>query len=304
MAAKKPRPKQKSKPGSGRERMAQSLEGLSVGDAFGERFFGQAELVEQAIKARKVPVRPPWKWTDDTAMAVSLVETLTEHQRVEPRDLARRFGARYSRDPSRGYGAGAHEVLAQLALDADWKHAARLLFSGQGSKGNGAAMRVAPLGAFFCDAPPSRVVEEAHAQAAVTHAHPEGQAGAVAIAVAAWALARSEPIALVWTHVLARTPAGATRDGLEKASRLGFDVTSVEAARRLGSGAKVLSEDTVPFAVWCALRHFDDFEEAMWSTVAGLGDRDTTCAMAGGLVALNSTIPPRWLESREPLPQT
>lgn len=296
---------------SGHERMLQSLDGLSVGDAFGERFFGHPEAVAQAIKARKVPARAPWNWTDDTAMALSIVDTLKAHGKIDQRDLAKRFGDRYAKEPSRGYGGGAHQVLEQLSRDADWEHSAKQLFNGQGSKGNGAAMRVAPLGAFFVDEPLSRVVEEAHAQAAVTHAHPDGQAGAVAIAVAAWCLSKPELsghpspqgalIALVWTHVLARTPHGPTRDALEKASRLGFDLSSEEVARRLGSGSKVLSEDTVPFSLWCALRHHDDFEEAMWNTVAGLGDRDTTCAMVGGLVALNSKVPPKWLEAREPL---
>jgi hypothetical protein len=28
----------------------------------------------------------------------------------------------------------------------------------------------------------------------------------------------------------------------------------------------VISADTVPFSVWCALEHFDDFPEAMWAT--------------------------------------
>ncbi|MBL8913085.1 MAG: ADP-ribosylglycohydrolase family protein [Archangium sp.] len=286
---------------TGSERMRLSLDGLSVGDAFGERFFGPPEAVVPAIRARKVPARAPWKWTDDTAMALSVVETLETHGKIDQRHLAKQFGARWAKEPARGYGTGAHQVLELLSRDADWEHSAKQLFNGQGSKGNGAAMRVAPLGAFFVDQPLSRVVEEAHAQAAVTHAHPDGQAGAVAVAVAAWCLSKPEPIALVWTHVLARTPHGPTRDALEKASHLGFDLSSEEVARRLGSGGKVLSEDTVPFSLWCALRHHDDYEEALWNTVAGLGDRDTTCAIVGGLVALNSKVPPKWLEAREPL---
>ena len=61
------------------------------------------------------------------------------------------------------------------------------LFEGQGSFGNGAAMRVAPLGAYFAD-DLERVVEQARRSAEVTHAHPEGVAGAIGIAVAAaWA---------------------------------------------------------------------------------------------------------------------
>ena len=48
-------------------------------------------------------------------------------------------------------------------------------------------MRVAPLGAYFADALKT-VVEQAQRSAEVTHAHPDGMAGAIAVAVAAaWA---------------------------------------------------------------------------------------------------------------------
>jgi ADP-ribosylglycohydrolase len=76
------------------------------------------------------------------------------------------------------------------------------------------------------------------------------------------------------------------------------------AAKELGSGSRVISEDTVPFSVWCAARHLDSYEEALWSTVSGLGDRDTTCAIVGGIVALSAgrgSIPSAWLETRERL---
>jgi ADP-ribosylglycohydrolase len=72
----------------------------------------------------------------------------------------------------------------------------------------------------------------------------------------------------------------------------------------LGTGTKVTSADTVPFALWCAARHLDDYEEALWTTVSGLGDRDTTCAIVGGIVALSAgrgSIPATWLAAREPL---
>ncbi len=282
--------------------MRRSLDGLSVGDAFGERFFQPKEILDAALAERRVPARPPWNWTDDTAMAVSLVETLEAEGHLDPDVFARRLGRRYVAEPSRGYGRGAHEVLAQLSLHVPWETAARTLFDGEGSKGNGAAMRVAPLGAFLADAALSTVVAQAHQSAAVTHAHPEGQAGAVAVAVAAHGLANGESLARVWTQVLERTPGGPTLDGLQRASRLGFDVPSTHAAEALGSGAKVLSEDTVPFSLWCALRHHDDFEEALWATVAGRGDRDTTCAIVGGLVALTDAPPAAWLAAREPLP--
>jgi ADP-ribosylglycohydrolase len=39
------------------------------------------------------------------------------------------------------------------------------------------------------------------------------------------------------------------------------------------------------YAVWCAARHLDNFEEALWATASAGGDVDTICAIAGGIVA-------------------
>ena len=94
--------------------MRQSLEGLSVGDAFGERFFQPPGILEAALQERRIPTRAPWNWTDDTAMAISLVETLSAHGTLEPHDFAHRLGRRYTAEPSRGYGSGAHGAWSRL----------------------------------------------------------------------------------------------------------------------------------------------------------------------------------------------
>ena len=60
----------------------------------------------------------------------------------------------------------------------------------------------------------------------------------------------------------------------------------------------------MPLVIWCIARQPRDFVEALWTTVSALGDRDTTCAMVGGAVALTErggTIPAAWLRAREPL---
>ena len=71
----------------------------------------------------------------------------------------------------------------------------------------------------------------------------------------------------------------------------------------MGNGSRVLVADTVPFALWCAARHINNYEEALWATVSGLGDRDTTCAIVGGIVALawENSVPEGWLKAREAL---
>ena len=289
-----------------RERALLSLEGLSVGDAFGERFFLPPALIEPWIEQRQTPPGP-WGYTDDTEMALALVQVLEEHGRVDQDRLARLFGLRYRRNPRRGYGATAHDILQKIHLGLPWAEVSAEVFEGTGSMGNGAAMRVAPLGAWFAE-DLARVVAEARASAQVTHLHPEGQAGAIAIAVAAawtsrWRESDASPREL-FEVVLEHTPPGETREGVERARQWPLDATPTSAARALGSGQRVLAPDTVPFCVWCAARHLDDYAAALWCTVAGLGDRDTTCAIVGGLVALSagrSSLPAAWIQAREPL---
>jgi ADP-ribosylglycohydrolase len=126
---------------------AQSLQGLSCGDAFGERFFVPDALARSLIWQRAVPA-PPWFFTDDTVMALSIVETLAEHRHVHQDALAKSFAARY--DPGRGYGPAMHKLLATFRRNHQaWRTEPFALFDGQGSYGNGSAMRVAPLGAYF-----------------------------------------------------------------------------------------------------------------------------------------------------------
>jgi ADP-ribosylglycohydrolase len=284
-----------------------SIDGLSIGDAFGERFFVQTDRAEALILGRALP-KSPWKYTDDTEMALAIVAVLDEHGGIDQDVLARTLVYRWARESGRGYGAGAHELLHRIALGADWRVAAPALFDGGGSMGNGAAMRVAPVGAYFAD-DLDAVVTHARASAEVTHAHPDGQAGAIAVAVAA-ALAcapagESAPRGrAMLNEVRSRTPGGPTHEGIGRAIDLPDDASVIDAVRALGSGQKVISSDTVPFALWCAARFHDQYEEALWNTVEGLGDRDTTCAIVGGIVALSAgrdSIPDAWLVARERL---
>jgi len=230
-------------------------------------------------------------------MACSVVEALQQKGQVDPDDLFQRFFLRYQADPHRGYGPGMILLFHQVERGMAWEKAVRELF-GEGSLGNGAAMRVAPLGAYFAE-DYAQVVTQAQASARTTHTHPEGIAGAVAVALAAAAAVRGE--ADLFAPVLQFTPAGPTRDGIERAHRL--DTSPEEAALVLGCGQQVTSQDTVPFCLWCASRYRDSYVECFWSTLAGQGDRDTNCAITGGIVALCSLdLPAQWLASREPLP--
>jgi ADP-ribosylglycohydrolase len=282
---------------SDRDRAILSLTGLSVGDAFGEQFF---QLPWESIESRQLP-DAPWNWTDDTQMAFSIVEGLLDRGEVDQDELARRFGERYREQPWRGYGAGAMKLLSGFAEGAKWRTEAPALFEG-GSYGNGGAMRAAPIGGYFWG-DPERAASEAKKSAEVTHAHMEGQAGAMAVAAAA-ALAPMKPALRgkeYLSPIASYVPDGLTRAGIEEAMRIGPE-EHARAASTLGTGAQIAAFDTVPFCLWVVAHHGFDYEQALWTTVAGLGDRDTTCAIVGGIVALIAEIPETWLDRCEPLP--
>jgi ADP-ribosylglycohydrolase len=291
-------------PESHRQRARLSLEGLSVGDAFGDRFFLSPETVESDIEQRIVPASP-WPYTDDTVMGLSVVEILEEHGSIDQEALARRFATRYSEEPHRKYGGMAHRILTEIGRGADWRAVAAGVFDGMGSMGNGGAMRAGPIGAWFAD-DFAQAAEQARRAAEVTHAHLEGQAGAMAVAVAAaWASqGRGQGRGLLETTI-DHLPDSETRASIAKALSLPRDFSVRSAASVLGNGERLTSQDTVPFALWCAARSIDHFEEALWITVSALGDRDTTCAIVGSIVALAvgiDGIPAAWRAAREPLP--
>jgi ADP-ribosylglycohydrolase len=288
------------------ERAKLSFEGLYTGDTFGQQFFGKDEIVLDHINRRDLP-EAPWEYTDDTAMALSILSALEKRGEIVQDELAQSFAKEYQRDFRRGYGPSMHDTLKRIYAGESWKAVTTSVFDGMGSYGNGAAMRISPLGAYFAD-DLKKVVKQATLSAEVTHAHSEAAAGAIGIAVAA-------AIAYQWrqqnkavntseflTEVARWLPESEVKSRVIQAIRFSFSTTITHAISVLGNGVLVSAQDTVPLALWCAARHLDNFPEAMWLTVSALGDRDTTCAMVGGIVACHTGlegIPKKWLESRE-----
>ena len=284
-----------------RRRALLSLIGLSIGDGFGYSMMWEFERVA----ARSEPT-PPWTWTDDTEMACSIVGTLLTHGCIDADHLAASFAAHHS--PARMYGPRMlHEYFPRVANGEPWAKVAASLFNGSGSFGNGAAMRVAPLGAWFAG-DPERAASEAAVSARVTHTHSEGVAGAVAVAVAASLFAAHDvPDHATFIRRVAGflQPGTECRLGLERAATIPPDSPAEEAADVLGNGSRVSAHDTVPFAIWSASATRNRFGAAIWRTVSVGGDMDTTAAMVGGMLApyvSEAGIPQSWLAAREPLP--
>jgi ADP-ribosylglycohydrolase len=281
-----------------------ALRGLAVGDAFGAQFFVPESL--PGLWERRLP-EAEWPWTDDTEMACSVFEALRRRGSVDQNELAHGFAHRHDFD--RGYGPGMNRLLRLVREGGAWRELASGLFDGQGSWGNGAAMRVAPLGAWFA-VDLAEAAAQAGRSARVTHTHPEAVTGTIAVAVAAACAARSRVGQMTGAQLLAAveelTPEGRVRSGVAEARELLDQPHAEYAAHRLGNGRQVSAADTVPFALWCAARHLEDFEEALWACASAGGDVDTNCAIVGGIIAAGvgaEGIPAEWRAACETLPE-
>lgn len=287
-------------------RMGLALDGLGLGDALGESLCSRAYAAPHRLTENQLPAGP-WLHTDDTEMAISICAVLKAHGFIDQDALAKRFVRRFERDPDRGYGKMTRMQLREILYGAKWSDTAANAFGGQGSKGNGSAMRVAPLGGYFAD-DLNQCVEQARLSSLVTHTHPEAVAGAIAIAVAgavAWQTRgdTSPDVAdRIIEMVIQHTPDSQVRRGVLLARTIPSEVPLMATASTLGNGSLVTSPDTVPFCVWMAAHHRNQFVEALGKTISVGGDCDTNAAIVGGIVALSvgpNNIPADWLKERE-----
>ena len=199
---------------------------------------------------------------------------------------ARTYQRRFNREPWRGYASGP-PIIFQLVEKSGftYEEAARSLYGGQGSRGNGAAMRVAPLGLFFHDSP--NLYNQAVAAAAVTHAHPLAQDGA-AVQAAAVAMAvhldprKPFPRDNFLRRMLKLAKTSAIKEKLSLVrTLLKGKVPGPETATILGKSVRI--DESLPFAIYAFLAQPTSFENCLMGAILSGGDRDTLGAMAGAL---------------------
>lgn len=281
-----------------------ALDGIALGDCFGQSFFVPDEMAYQRIKNREI-LQEPWHFTDDTVMAIGIYRILEAYGEIKQDELAGVFAENYALDWHRGYGGTAHSILRSIKEGQDWREVASGAFDGMGSMGNGGAMRVAPVGAYFAD-DLDKVQYYARASAEVTHAHIEGIVGAIAVAMASALLLnkrlgcyKGEGAAFL-RDVAETLPDSDTKSKILSAVSIKRESSIDFAVSVLGNGIRLTAQDTVPFCLWCAAYFYTSIEEALWTAVSALGDRDTICAIVGGMVALFADeFPKQWVSHME-----
>jgi poly(ADP-ribose) glycohydrolase ARH3 len=269
------------------ERFEGGLLGLAVGDALGAGFEGQSpewirSRFPRPLDLVSFPPHAELCYTDDTQMAIGVAETLAAHGEILEDELCRAFVSNYA--PSRGYGSGARRVLETMKAGGDYRRVARTYFPG-GSYGNGAAMRVAPVGLFFRD-DLDAAWAQARASALPTHMHPLGIEGAQLLAVAA-ALAshggerdREE----LFAQLRSRCQFPEFEAKLEMASR----VETVDDLATLGNGIEAV--ESVPTAIACFALTPDSYASVVGNAISLGGDTDTIAAMGGALAGASGGV--------------
>jgi len=271
--------------------------GSALGDAIGERAL---EITDRDDLLEFINGDNELSYTDDTVMSLATAELLVNQGEIDQQLLGDKFRKYHKEEPWRNYGVVTSGVFTIVENEAiDYTAAALRLCDGSGSFGNGAAMRVAPLGLYFHRSP--ELYSMAKKTAEITHAHPVGIDGA---AVLAKAVAMS-------LHLNSRRPFapqvyGARLVDFAETTRLkeklklvlklvAAHATVEEAAQELGTQSAV--NESMAFALFCFLTHPHAFVECVLCAVSQGGDRGTMGAMVGAMAGAylgSEAIPPHW----------
>jgi ADP-ribosylglycohydrolase len=277
------------------ERFRGCLLGLALGDALGAPYeFSRPEEIPQGARvfARfgRVMDLPVGTVTDDTQMALALTESLIERGRLDGEDAARRFAQLWQRGVIIGPGLASSEAMGRILGGMEWDRAG----CPEGRAGNGAAMRVAPVGLLrwqLVDA----LIADARTQSIITHTDKRAVAGAVVVARAVSLCLAADGFGV--EEFVREVVRVAALDSVELAAELarlpGWLGASPEEVvpeiARAGQPAfpdRVITPFVVPTVVACLyafLRTPRDFQESV-SCVMGLGgDTDTTAAITGAI---------------------
>jgi poly(ADP-ribose) glycohydrolase ARH3 len=275
-----------------KEQIEGALLGTLIGDCMGAPF--EAMPAEAIPQDRPLPLGDSLGagetllYTDDTEMMLSVAEELAENRQINPTSLARRFLKRFSFE--RGYGRQTTQLILSWKNDLDPKRAS-LLMDGQGSLGNGASMRISPVGVYFAADAEMRPLE-AKLSALVTHTNPLGYQSAQAQAEAVSAAMRGDD---VFSAALSVADEPKLNEILEAAAELDH-LTPIEAGRSLGN--TVQAHQSVPLAIYVSQLELEFAEMVSYAIQCG-GDTDTIAAMASAIRGArdgSSIIPEDWLD--------
>jgi ADP-ribosylglycohydrolase len=324
-----------------------AVEGLSsqrIADLFGQlRDFSQirtfydslherSDLSSKIIAVHRQRWRLPGLYTDDTQQALLLAESLVADEGANRRGYARRLMQCLEASRSddlplglfRGYGPGFKEIMRRLMSGASPDTV------GIDSAGNGAAMRIAPVGLYYA----GDTMEAGRAAVEIsllTHRDSRGLLAAASVAMAVSMAtrlvtidSRVEFFKELIKYVETLSQELADHPMLSDPEQTALRAQYIEAMKNLlphirdsyGATATVVSSFasqvsnmylaaespfclcSVLMSLWHFLHYRDSLEEAIISAVNSGGDADTIAAMTGAMIGAlrgKMAIPGNWL---------
>jgi poly(ADP-ribose) glycohydrolase ARH3 len=280
-----------------------ALVGTMVGDSLGFALDGTdpAPLHHRFPTPDSIRQSEPGRYGAATEMTIATAESLIAHPDFDAADMAARIAAEAT--DARGYGAGTDGAIARLRAGIPWSEAAAGR-AGRACFGNGAAVRMAPVGARFYD-DVDRLRWVAEESAAITHSHALACEGAAlqAIAVAVAASARGKEVSgeSFLLAVGRETHVREFRTRYEiAASLLARESEWKRIADRLGNAPTALG--SVVTAAYCFARSPGSFEETVTYAIYLAGNTAAIAAMAGAISGAHlgmGAIPTRWTQHLE-----
>ena len=292
-----------------RDKFRGAILGCFLGDAYGSGFEGM-DPDRVRFYIGNLSKKSTRSYTDDTDMTLALLESIIRCGKVDPEDIAKQF--RLYCDLTRGYAAGTIKAVLGLRAGLKWHQVARVVFE-NGSFGNGAAMRVSPVGLFYhhdLDA----LQEAAVKQANITHGHPLGQWGAVMQASSVGLAViqspkepfKGEAVIVYLREVLWRGPIEYLKalNKIEEMLTQRKKLVAQEIVQSLGNGVE--AHFSVPSACYIAIAYSPNFCDAIRAAVSLGGDTDTIAGMVGAIVGAHvgeKGLPAEWIEQLEEGPR-
>jgi ADP-ribosylglycohydrolase len=217
--------------------------GAIIGDIIGSYYEWRP------TKSKGFDLFPPGSsFTDDTVTTIAIADAILNNKDYGA--SLQEWGRKY---PNAGYGRGFKKWLQQ---DNPLPY---------NSYGNGAAMRVCPIGYAFDTI--DEVLENARLCAMASHDHPEGIKGAQAVSL---------------TVFMARIGAKKSDIKHEISNRFTYDLNrSIDKIRPLYK-FEVSCQKSVPEAI-IAFLESSDFEDAIRNAISLGGDSDTQACIAGAI---------------------
>lgn len=259
--------------------ISERFKGCIVAGAIGDAFGSAYENISKSDNSKTTfypfgkpkNIIPDWRLTDDTQLTLATCETIIENEILKPEFFASKFLEYYQAKKITGIGASTLQALKGLEIGGHWSLVGR---KGEFAAGNGAAMRVAPLGF-----EPNITRQNIKDICNITHQNDEAYVGSLCITIAIQSIINGD-----WTGdgnllkiIINKIPDTSVRDRLIEIDSLNCDLLEIP---KLGNNGYVVN--SIPLAITYANKVKEIGIDEMFNQLIKIeGDTDTNCSIAG-----------------------